>query len=140
VTTGRIVLYNLELRKFEEFIAAIFANKGYRVELTEQTRDGGYDIIAVKDTPIAADLRVLVECKRYRPDRPVEVAVVRGLWGLVNDPSLRADRGVIATTSRLSRDAERAIKKSFWKLSALDHDDLMTHLGFELEGALWLPR
>jgi len=39
-------MYDMNPRKFEELIAAIFKDFGFDVELTKATRDGGRDIIA----------------------------------------------------------------------------------------------
>src|SRR5262249_26534719 len=40
-------LDQLTPRRFEELIASLFRNHGFKVELTARTRDGGYDIVAV---------------------------------------------------------------------------------------------
>jgi len=136
---GRIALHDLSPRKFEEFMASVFANQGYRVELTKQTHDGGYDILAVNRNPLGLDLRLIIECKRNRPDRPVGLSVVRQLWGVVNDPTNHFDRGILATTSRLSRDAEHMIENSFWRLKAMDHDAIMAAAGFKFSKGLWHP-
>ena len=60
-------MYSMAPRKFEELIAAIFKNHGFRVELTPATRDGGLDIIAIEDSIITGESVHLVECKRYAP-------------------------------------------------------------------------
>jgi restriction endonuclease Mrr len=140
VKRGKINLYDLSPRKFEEFIASLFANHGYEVTLTQATRDGGYDVIAVGRNPMGLDLRIIIECKRNRPDRPVELSVARALWGVICDPANRFDRGIIATTSTLSRDAKRAIATSLWRLKALEHEKIINFAGFEREGGLWIRK
>jgi CRISPR/Cas system Type II protein with McrA/HNH and RuvC-like nuclease domain len=42
------LMRNLDPRKFEELVAELLRDKGYEVELTPRTRDGGLDIIAIK--------------------------------------------------------------------------------------------
>ncbi len=49
-------------RKFEELVAEIFHNFGYKVELTQQTRDGGKDIIAISNENAIRN-KYLIECK-----------------------------------------------------------------------------
>lgn len=95
-------MHDLSPRKFEELVAELFRDKGYTVELTPASRDGGRDIICAQKTMFGTML-ILVECKRYGPDNPVSVNIVRSLYGVVM--SDRASHGVIATTSRFSKDA-----------------------------------
>jgi hypothetical protein len=75
------ILQTIERRRFEEFIAELFHGFGYHVELTGQTRDGGKDIIAVKNVD-SVNLRYLIECKRPDPGNPVTVSTVRELLGV----------------------------------------------------------
>lgn len=90
-------LYNLDPRKFEELVAAIFKNNGFTVELTPQTRDGGADIIAVQHSAFTGDTVSLIECKRYAPTQKVGIGVVQRLIGAVHQR--QATKGVIVTTS-----------------------------------------
>lgn len=72
------------------------------MELTKQTRDGGADIIAVRDD-MGSHLKMLIEAKRYGPDKPVGVGMVRELYAV---RQLRhASKAVLATTSYFSKDA-----------------------------------
>ena len=41
-------MYNMAPRAFEELIAAIFRNQGFETTLTPESKDGGFDIIAIK--------------------------------------------------------------------------------------------
>jgi len=69
-------LFELTPRQFEEFVADIWRRQfGFEVELTAQTRDSGRDIIAVRRTDML--LRFLIECKRYAPERKVDIGIVR---------------------------------------------------------------
>lgn len=140
IARGRIHLHDLSPRRFEEFIASLFENHGYKVKLTQTTRDGGYDVIAIGRNPLGINLRIIIECKRNHPDRPVELSVARALWGVLTDPANRFDRGIIATTSRVSRDAKRLIESSLWRLGVLEHEQIMNFAGFEREGRLWIRR
>jgi HJR/Mrr/RecB family endonuclease len=97
-------------RKFEELIAGLFEGFGYEVELTAQTRDGGYDIVAVRRAEMTT--RSLIECKRYSSDNKVGVGVVRQLRGVVT--SSDATNGIVATTATFTRDAQRFIGENKW--------------------------
>jgi HJR/Mrr/RecB family endonuclease len=70
------LLYSINPRNFEELVAHILQMQGLEVKLTPETRDGGKDILAFLETPSGRHL-YCVECKRYAPDRPVEVRLVR---------------------------------------------------------------
>jgi len=102
-------LYQIGPRVFEEVIAEVFHKLGYEVTLTPQTRDGGKDIYAVKSDTLVKFL-CIVECKRFAPDNPVDVEIVRALYGV--QQAERVPLSVIATTSRFTLDAEK-FHKSF---------------------------
>ena len=97
------LMYELSSRKFEETVAELYAKAGYKVELTRPSRDGGVDFYALQKTPFGSFLTV-VDCKRYRPDRPVEVGLVKSLYGTT--VATKASAGVIATTSYFTAGAK----------------------------------
>ena len=107
-------------RKFEELVAELLSGLGFEVELTQQTRDGGRDIIAVRNDVFKT--RHLVECKRYAEHRTVSVSEVRALYGVVTQE--RASQGIIVTTSRLSRDARLFVEDTRWQLDKAEFDEL----------------
>ena len=74
-------LYSLLPRDFEELIAELFSGLGYSVELTQRTRDGGRDVVAINDSVVKN--KYLIECKRYKRDATVGVELVRQLHGVV---------------------------------------------------------
>jgi len=96
------LMHTLDDRVFEEFVAELLTRDGLNVQLTQRTRDGGYDILACADTVVGAHL-YLVECKRNSPDRPVGVGVVRMINGVLE--SQRATAAMVVTTSRFTEPA-----------------------------------
>ena len=96
-------LLRLTPREFERFIAELLEKDGYEVELTPETRDGGFDIIAVKRADIVVPQLVLVECKRYSHTKRVGVQPVRQLYGLVSQQN--ASAGLLVTSSFFTRPA-----------------------------------
>jgi restriction system protein len=96
-------VFRLSPRQFEELVAELLAGQGYDVALTPPSRDGGFDIIAVKNDALGR-LRFLVECKRYDAANHVEVGIVRSLLGVVQQQ--QATAGVVVTTSFFTRGAK----------------------------------
>jgi hypothetical protein len=118
-------LYVLEPRRFEELIAELFRDLGYEVLLTPRTRDGGVDLRAVRKDSIGT-LLYLVECKRYGPSRPVGVDLVRGLYGVAKAEG--ASCGILATTSRFTKDAQEFARRFQYQLSLRDHTNIVAWL------------
>jgi HJR/Mrr/RecB family endonuclease len=112
-------------RKFEELIAELFKDKGYEVELTPRTRDGGLDIRAFRRSDIGTCL-TLVECKRYAANSPVSVKIVRGLYGVTE--SERATMGLIATTSYFTSSAKSFQAQNQYRIQLADFDMLKSWL------------
>ncbi|MES2773888.1 MAG: restriction endonuclease [Bacteroidota bacterium] len=56
-------------RQFEKMIAELLFAKGFKVELTKQTGDNGYDIIALQMVGNNFPLKFLVECKRFTKNK-----------------------------------------------------------------------
>lgn len=98
------LMYSLPPRKFEELVASVFKQSGFDVELTPETRDGGIDIIAVRNDSLVGRELHFIECKRYLPHNTVGIGVVQRLLGVVEQH--RATKGVVVTTSSFSKDAK----------------------------------
>jgi len=71
-------IYNLDPRKFEELVADVYLNMGYHVRLTQQTKDGGLDMVLLEG---GSGEQIIVECKRYSRSRKVGIDVVRNFIG-----------------------------------------------------------
>ncbi len=97
------LLRQLPPRKFEELVASVFKNHGFDVELTPESRDGGFDVLAVARADLTGEKKYLVECKRYAEQNKVGVGIVRQLLGVVVDA--QATMGIVATTSFFTRGA-----------------------------------
>jgi len=74
-------LFDFPPRKFEELIAGILKNLGWQVDLTQQSKDGGYDIFAVSKDISGVSTAWVVECKRYARNRKVGIEIARSLYG-----------------------------------------------------------
>ena len=113
-------LKTIDRRLFEEFVAELFFGFGYEVELTQKTRDGGRDIIAIKNTE--TELKYLIECKRPDPGNKIGVKPVRELLGVKQDE--KATKAILATTSYFSKDALQLFERNKWELEPKDFDGL----------------
>ncbi|MEP7010183.1 MAG: restriction endonuclease [Acidobacteriota bacterium] len=90
-------LHQLEWRKFEYLLDAIFRNQGSHTELGPGSGDAGVDIRLVQKDSIG-ELVTLVQAKRYDPQYPVKLEAVAALYGVVEHQ--QASRGLFVTTSR----------------------------------------
>lgn len=129
-------LHKINPRKFEMLIAEIFKSYEWEVELTAQTRDGGYDIVAVKQI-LPTQLRVLVEAKRWSPNKPIGVQVVRSLYGLRAVESF--SQVMLATSTYVSEPAKKQFARVVpWELDFIERDAILdwckTYPGVKLGG------
>lgn len=124
-------LFNLSPRRFEELVVELLAREGFEVHLTPSTGDGGRDVLAIHDSPLGKHLYA-VECKRFAKERPVGVALVRSLYGVVEQN--RNTAGILVTTSHFTKGALRFQEEAKWRLALKSYDDLCAwihrHTGF----------
>lgn len=118
-------MLSLSPRQFEELIAELFEREGFSVEITPRSKDGGRDVIAVRNDDLGSHL-YLAECKRYSRDRPVGVSYVRALYGVMERE--RATRGILATTSYFSREARSFADDLKWRIGLKGYDELCAWL------------
>jgi CheY-like chemotaxis protein len=110
-------MLDLHWRDFEELIAEIFIRNGFDVTLTSPSGDKGVDLYAAKHSSLGRMLYV-VECKRFRENRPVGPEIVRQLRGVVDRED--ATCGVLATTSFFAESALEEEKALPFRLSLRD--------------------
>jgi len=116
------LLHEVSARQFEEIVAELFRKEGFDVQLTQETRDGGTDIIAISNR-MNIWQKLVIECKRYAPARRVGIAVVQRLLGVKAQTS--ANKAVVVTTSSFSRDARAVAHERFWDLDLKAYDDVV---------------
>jgi hypothetical protein len=117
------VAYQLPPRRFEELIGHVFERFGYNVELTAESRDGGYDISAVRSAE--TEIRLLIECKRYTPPNKVGRPILQRLAGVLNDRGIQATKGILATTSTFTADAVKYLEVNRWRLEGRDLEGIL---------------
>ena len=107
--------------RFEELIAGLFDAFGYEVELTKRTRDGGVDIIALKDAEVSE--KYLIQAKRPEPHNPIGVRCVREILGVKEIK--RANKAILATTTYFSKPAIIESEQVKWDLELRDYQGLI---------------
>lgn len=120
-------LYKISPREFEKVIAELLYNNGFEVELTKQTRDNGFDILALKHLDDLSPIKYLVECKRFNPKRKIGVEIIRSFKEVIQTE--QANKGLIVTTSYFSADALKKQKETPYLLDYKDKDELINWVG-----------
>lgn len=115
-------LDELNWRQFEHLIAQMLEADGYQIELMKGTKDGGVDVIAVRDLGAAGLFKSVWQAKKLRSDRKVGLSVVRELA----DTRLEhgASKAIIVTTSVLTHGALTRVERDRYLLGKIDRCDL----------------
>ena len=116
-------LYKISPREFEKVIAELLYHNGFEVELTKQTRDHGFDIIALKHMDNLSPIKYLVECKRYSPKNKIGVEMIRSFKEVIWTE--QANKGLFVTTSYFSIDAIKKRKEMPYLLDYKDKDEII---------------
>jgi restriction system protein len=130
------VVYSISPRQFEEIAAEVFERLGYKVELTPSSNDGGRDIYIARKNQLGS-LLYYVECKRYAPNRPVGVGLVRSLYGVVE--AGRVTAGLLLATSHFTKGAKEFQRQVEHRLTLRDYvgfQELLHDAGFKQRGSM----
>lgn len=95
--------YSLNGWEFEEKVAELFSDLGYRTKVTKGSGDGGVDIIMYKN-----NLKYIVQCKRYKGHKATPQEV-RALWGVKDE--FKADKVILVATDGVSQKSLEYINK-----------------------------
>ncbi|PEN15136.1 restriction endonuclease [Longibacter salinarum] len=117
---------SMDWEDFEHLIRELFemefSANGGEVNVTQASRDGGIDAVAIDPDPIRGG-KVVIQAKRYT--RTVGVSAVRDLYGTVMNEG--ANKGILVTTSDYGPDAYKFAKDK--PLQLLNGGNLMSLLG-----------
>lgn len=126
LTENPKLIHALNWRTFERMLAGILEDLGYTVELQQGTKDGGIDIVAIRqETPFGAH-RYLVQAKKW--SHRVGVAPVRELLYL--QQQYGATKACLATTSTFTRGAWQMGREHWWRLELRDFERLQEWIAF----------
>ncbi len=104
--------------EFEDRCARVLEARGWHVQRTPRTRDGGIDLIAERIDEVGLSQTVYVQCKDYA--RQVGVETVRELLGVL--PTTHPTQAVLAARSGVTADARSLADKRgvhIWDEAAL---------------------
>ena len=123
-------LLSLTPREFEQFTAELLEKFKYKsISIGRGSKDGGVDVTAFIEHPFGVE-RVIVQCKRQTHDNKVGEPVIKQL--LADTDIHHAARGLMVTTSYLTRGAQLLVETYDYRLSALDYTELSKILRGEL--------
>ncbi len=100
-TSARFTRPRVTGLELEERVGALLSARGWVVERTPRSRDGGVDLIARRSDEVGIEQTLYVQCKDHA--RPVGVEVVRELIGVL--PAGTTVQGVLVASSGLTADA-----------------------------------
>ena len=115
-------LDSLNWRQFEKLIATLLEKDGYTVELMQGSKDGGVDVVAVKDLGVNGYFKALWQAKKQGRSSKVGISVVRELADTRHE--FGASKGIIVTSSYLTRGALQRIERDKYLLGKVDRTDL----------------
>jgi hypothetical protein len=104
IAKNYVAVGDLHPRRFEQLIGDVFRNHGFGVTLTQQSHDGGYDLIVLDSSGGLA----LVEIKSYRGK--VGVELVRQLRGVQLRENIK--KAVLVTSGQFTADAKKEARQS----------------------------
>ena len=107
-------LSEMNWRDFENLIGVLLENNGWQVEVTRGTKDGGIDVIAKKEDLILGDIKTIWQAKKYGSNNFVSLNSVRELSAVRE--AANATKGIMVTTSRLTRGAIEWIQRDLYRL------------------------
>ncbi|WP_229376394.1 restriction endonuclease [Fibrella aquatilis] len=117
-------MYEIHHYNFERVVARLFSCAGYNVTPTKRTRDGGYDMIAVRGGVIPTSH--LIECKSTQKEKKVGIDVIERFIYKVNE--LKASTGIVVTNYKYSLDVLRKFSTQAYKyyLKLIDGDQVLS--------------
>lgn len=122
VLDAKVLLPDLNWRQFEELIADLLARGGFEVTLGPGRKDQNVDILAIKKDPVLGQLISIWQAKRYK-GRPVGIEAVREL--AYTTQKFHASKGMLVTTTRLTKDAICEIELLGSLIGKKDHDEVL---------------
>jgi len=118
---GRM-LAEMGWRDFEKLVGALLETNGWKIQITRGSKDGGIDVMAMRQDPEIGEIKSVWQAKKYRPSNKVRLSQVRELTAVREET--RATKAMIVTTSALTRDAIEWIRRDTFRLGFKNQTDL----------------
>lgn len=129
----KVQIDDLNWREFERLVSELLEQDGYEVELLRGTKDGGVDVVAVKDMGTAGFFKTVWQAKKKDLKNKVGLSIVRELADTRSE--FKASKGMIVTSTYLTRGALARIERDKYILGKVDRDDLSAWIQRILFGA-----
>ena len=120
--TSRMSIHDLHWRQLEAVIAELLQQNGYQVIPGPGSKDGGKDIIATKYLADVGFFMAIWQTKKLQPGNKVGVSIIRELADTRQEQ--KASKGIIVTTTSLTRGALTRIEQDRYLLGKVDGEDL----------------
>ena len=116
-------LEKIHWRNFERLCAEFFKRKGFVVELSPPTNDGGIDIRIWSDENFKkVSPLIVIQCKRHKKSNKVDIEYIKAFWtDLLFE---KAKRGLLATTSHIAPGGIKICKVRKWPLSFAENESV----------------
>jgi hypothetical protein len=124
-------LHNIKPREFEELICDLLTSHGWDIELTPESKDGGYDIIGFSGISGGVKTSWIIECKRYTSHRKIGVDIVRSICGVKEQ--IKVANAMIVTTSTFTRGAQQ-MSHNRLDLSLRDYNNILEWISDPTKG------
>jgi restriction endonuclease Mrr len=121
--TAGVKLDGLKPREFEELLAELLTKSGYEVKLGKGSKDAGIDVLAFKHIDGLGLTAAVWQAKKYALHRRVGLGIIKELAEARREQ--RATKGVIATTTYLTRDGLDKVRREQYTLCKVDRDDMI---------------
>jgi len=123
---------NLRWRELEELIAELLDKDGYKVQLGKGSKDGGADIVAIKEIEGIGFFKGVWQAKKLRSGKKVGIGVIRELADTRQE--MKASKGIIVTSTFLTREAIKRVKRDSYILGKVEKPDLEHWIDRVLKG------
>lgn len=115
-------LDDLSWRQFEMLVSELLESDDYEIELMSGTKDGGVDIVAIKDLGENGMFKALWQAKKYSASRKIGISTIRELADVRDEH--KASKGIIVTSSFLTSGALQRVERDRYILGKVDRNDL----------------
>jgi restriction system protein len=112
----------LQWREFEHLIGDLLEKDGWKVIVTQATKDGGVDIIANKEDSVLGMVKTVWQAKKYSGNNLVKLNEVRELYAAREEQ--KASKALIVSTNKLTKDAIKWIKKDEYRFGYKEGSDI----------------
>jgi hypothetical protein len=119
---GTTDFYDIGWRAFEELVAELLHAHGWDVQLQAGRNDGGADVIARKLDPQIGPLLTIWQAKKLSMGKKVGISTIRELADTRSQ--FGASKGIVVTSSYLTRGALNRVVRDCYMLGKIDRDDL----------------